>query len=269
LLARRSASLRFLVRKGSKPPANIAAEVVSGSYDDDEALGRAMAGIDVAFVVSASASPGMRAELHARAFRTAKRAGARHVVYLSLQGRSPESPYPFARDHWQSEESLRASGIPHTILRNGKYTEQLLAAELRGSDGVIHGPTQGGAIAWISRRDSARVIASVLESPPGGVVSYTGPEAVSVQHAVARLARALGAPLHFVGEPSEVARARVLAKAEARWQGDLAEGTYRAISAGEYSQLHDASRWLTGDHGVERLEDTARRGALDELWRAS
>jgi uncharacterized protein YbjT (DUF2867 family) len=185
------------------------------------------------------------------------------VVYLSLQGSAPDSQYPFSRDHWESEESLRASGVAHTILRNGKYTEQLLEPEMVGADGVMRGPPGEGRIAWISRGDSARVIAELLPKPPGGIVTYTGPEALTLRETATRLSDSFRRPVRWEKETPEGVTERVRARAERNeappWRADLWAGTYRAIAAGEYAPVHDAATWIGRS---ERLEDTVASGAL-------
>jgi NAD(P)H dehydrogenase (quinone) len=267
LLSERGVVLRLLVRDPSKAPGGVRAEVVAGDYGDAESLSRAFVGVDTAFLVSASAPPGMRAKLHAAAFAAAGRAGIRHVVYLSLQGSAPDSRYPFSRDHWESEQSLRASGVAHTILRNGKYTEQLLEPEMVGADGVMRGPPGEGRIAWISRRDSARVIAELLPKPPGGIVTYTGPEALTLRETATRLSASFGRPLRWEEEAPEGVRARVCGRAARNeaplWRAALWAGAYRAIAAGDYAPIHDAATWIGRS---ERLEDTVASGALSTLF---
>ncbi|MDB4944518.1 MAG: hypothetical protein JWP97_4052 [Labilithrix sp.] len=263
ILVARGAKVRLLVRDAARAPEGLEAEVAVGDYGDEAAMTRALRGVGTAFIVSASAAPGARAKLHASAFAAAKAAGAGHVVYLSLQGASAKSEYPFARDHWTSEESLRACGVPHTVLRNGKYTEQLLGLEMRQGT-TLRGASASDRVAWISRADSAKVVAEILVAPPGGIVEYTGPEAITLEETSVRLAMGLGRPFGFAVETPEEAQARVRKDApdEPELRAELAAGTQRAIAAGDYATVHDARRWLPR---VERLQDTIDSGALDEL----
>lgn len=257
-------ALRLFVRDPSKAPAGVPAEVRSGDYGDTKSLERAFEGVDTVFLVSASAPPGRRAELHGIVFAAAVRVGVHHVVYLSLQGSAPDSQYPFSRDHWESEERLRASGVAHTVLRNGKYTEQLLEPEMIDAQSVLHGPAGDGRIAWISRSDSARVIAEILPKPPGGILTYTGPEALTLAETAARLSVSLGRHIQCEEETPEAVRARVIATGAPPWRADLWAGAYRAIGAGEYAPVHDAAAWIGR---AERLEDTVASGALRSLHR--
>jgi NAD(P)H dehydrogenase (quinone) len=272
LLSKRGTPLRMLVREPSMVPKDVEGDVVVGDYGDSASLARAFDGVDVAFIVSASAPPGKRAELHDNVFRAAARAKVGHVVYLSLLGAALDSHYLFSRDHAESEAHLRATGLPCTLLRNGKYTEQLLEPDMAGDDrGVLRGPAAEAKVAWISRRDSARVIAALLPEPPRGVVSYTGPETLTLKETAERLTKSLGREIRFEAQTPEAAlervekhvqRAGAQGKKTPAWRADLTPGSYRAIAAGEYGVAHDASRWA--EH-VETLEATVASGVLDDL----
>ena len=244
LLARRGLPLRLMVRDPRRAP-RIEAEVVTGDYADPPSMDRAFAGVDTLFVVSGEAPPHERARLHANAFAAAQRAAVGHVVYLSLQGSGPDSAYPFACDHWESEQALRRTGLPHTILRNGKYAEQIVG--MIGDDGVVRGPADDGPVAWISREDSARMVAAVLADPPGGTVEYAGAEALTLVETMAVLSSVVGRRLSYAEESPETVRARSVVRDEPAWRGDLAVGTYLAIARGEYARTSDAFERLVGE----------------------
>ena len=64
------------------------------------------------------------------------------VVYLSFLGAAPEVTFMFARDHWHTEEHVRATGVRHTFLRDSMYMDFL--PTFAGTDGVIRGPAGDG-----------------------------------------------------------------------------------------------------------------------------
>lgn len=233
LLHSRGLPLRLLVRDPLRAPEIAEAEVVVGDYADPPSLDRAFAGCDTVFVVSAKAPPGERAKLHENAFLAAKRAGVGHVVYLSLQGAVPDSSYPYARDHWRSERALQATGLPHTILRNGKYAEQILA--LVDEDGVVRGPAGEGRVAWITQDDSARMVAAVLADPPGGILEYAGLDALTLHESMAILSSVVGRRMSFAEETAEAVRAREVVHGAPEWKADLKAGEFVAISHQEYA----------------------------------
>src|ERR1700721_690585 len=75
-------------------------------------------------------------------FEAAARARVQHVVYLSLEGSSPESKYPYSRDHALSEQYLAASGLPFSVLRSAFYMDMFL--DMFDDAGVIRGPGKQG-----------------------------------------------------------------------------------------------------------------------------
>lgn len=245
LLVAKGLPVRLLVRDPLRAPRLAGAEIALGDYADDAAMDRALAGVETAFFVSAKAPPGEREKLHERAFAAAKRAGVGHVVYLSLQGAAPDSSYPYSRDHWRSERALKETGLPHTILRNGKYAEQILS--MIGEDGAVRGPADDGRVAWITREDSARMVAAVLASPPGGLLEVTGPDALTLDETMAILSSVVDRWLSFAEETPENTRGRALIKGEPEWKADLAAGEYLAIAQGEYERVTDAFQRFVGE----------------------
>jgi NAD(P)H dehydrogenase (quinone) len=63
-----------------------------------------------------------RFKLHKAVIDAAKEAGVELFVYTSLL-RADSSEMFLAREHKQTEEYIRASGLPFVILRNGWYLE--------------------------------------------------------------------------------------------------------------------------------------------------
>lgn len=66
----------------------------------------------------------------------------------------------FARDHWWTEEHLRAVGIRATFLRNSLYLDMLPA--IVEAVGAIRGPAGDGRVAAVARDDVADVVVTVL-----------------------------------------------------------------------------------------------------------
>ena len=244
LLAAKDVPLRLMVRDPARAPV-LDAEIVKGDYADAPSMDRAFSGIDTLFVVSGKAPPGERARLHENAFAVAKRAGVGHVVYLSLQGAAPDSSYPYSRDHWRSERALQETGLPHTILRNGKYAEQIL--EMIGEDGSVRGPAGHGQVAWISREDSARMVAAILADPPGGTLEVTGPESLTLSETMGVLSSVVDRWLSYATETQEAARGRALMRGEPDWKADLIAGSYMAIAHGEYASVTSDFERIVGE----------------------
>lgn len=64
-----------------------------------------------------------RAEVHATAVDAAIAAGVKHIVYLSFLNTSPTATFTLARDHYATEDHIRASGVGCTFLRASAFHE--------------------------------------------------------------------------------------------------------------------------------------------------
>jgi NAD(P)H dehydrogenase (quinone) len=130
-------------------------------YADPATLDAALAGATSLMLVSGS-EVGRRVDQHANAIQAAKAAGIGHIVYTSAP-QADTSDLILAPEHKATEELIRASGIPFTILRNGWYTENYAATvEQVRVTGVYAASTGDGRIASASRTDYAEAAAVVL-----------------------------------------------------------------------------------------------------------
>lgn len=259
LVASPGRALRLMTHTPNRAPQLPGAEVVRGDFADVPSLDAAFDGISTALIVSAEGKPGERARLHADAFQAAARAKVQHIVYLSLQGAGPHSHFPYSRDHFLSERSLAATGIPSTILRNSFYLDMFPDAFRAG---VVRGPAGAGEGGFVSREDAAQVAAAVLRSPPGGIYDVTGPELLGVAAIAKRLSALVNRPLRYED-------ARVEAdEALPAWQREIQTGWFEAIAAGELAHLSDGVQRLSGRPPLN-LEEyfSASPGLLEPLRR--
>ncbi|NIJ05579.1 NAD(P)H-binding protein [Frigoribacterium faeni] len=245
-LAEAGAAQRLVVRDASRAPELAGAEVAVASYGDHEATVAALRGVDVLFMVSGAEAPDRRAQ-HLDVVASAAEAGVGHVVYTSFQGAAPDAVFTLARDHWATEEALRASGMQVTILRDSFYLDVL--PEFADAQGVLRGPAGSGRVAAVARADVADAAVAVLLDPEahaGAVHELTGSEAVTLDEAAARLAAALGRPFSFVDETLDEAYASRQRWQPEPWQADAWVSTYTSIASGEVSAVSTAVRDLTG-----------------------
>lgn len=249
LLAGDQRALRLMTRTPQRVPGLAHADAVYGDFAEPASLDRAFVGVTTALVVSGSAKPGERALLHRNAFEAAARARVQHVVYLSLQGSSPESKYPFSRDHALSEQYLAATGLPFTVLRNAFYMDMFL--DMFDASGVIRGPAKQGRGAFVSREDCARVAAAVLKAPPGGIHDVTGPQALSLADVARSLSVIVGRDLRYEDESIEAGREWRSGLGEPDWRVELSLGWHEAIAAGELERISDTVLRFTGNNPLD------------------
>ena len=264
LVARRLAEAgvpqRLVVRPTSvdRAPRLDGAQVVTATYADAAAAEDALRGVDVLLMVSASESAD-RVDQHRTFVDAAARAGVGHVVYTSFVGAAPDSIFTLGRDHWATEEHLRASGLAATFLRDNLYLDFLPA--LAGPDGVIRGPAGDGAVAAVARADVARVAVEVLRDPAahaGRTYDLTGREALTLDDVARTLTDVTGVPTRYHRETVEEAYASRASYGAPGWQVDAWVSTYTAIAAGEVARI---------SADVERVTGTPPR-TLVELLRA-
>lgn len=235
---------RLLVRDPSRAPELAGATAVPGSYADRDAVTAALQGLRTVLMVSASESPDRMAQ-HRTFIDAAAAAGVQHVVYTSFYGAAPDCTFTLGRDHYATEEYLRASGMAFTFLRDNLYADFFPA--MVGEDGVIRGPAAQGRVAAVAQDDIARAAFSVLLEPDahaGATYSLTGPEALTLDEVAAVLTETQGRPVSYHPETVPEAYASRAVYGASDWQVDAWVSTYTAIAAGELAGV-------TGD--VEKL----------------
>ncbi|MFF9774269.1 SDR family oxidoreductase [Streptomyces sp. NPDC013978] len=245
-LAERGIPQKLLARSPERAPRLTGAVAVRGDYADQGAAREALAGARTLFMVSASESADRLAQ-HKRFVDAAAEAGVRHLVYVSFYGAAPDATFTLARDHFHTEQHIRASGLAYTFLRDNLYAE--FVPDLVGEDGVIRGPAGSGRAAFVAQDDIADAAAAVLSRPDdhaGMTYDLTGPEALSLDDAATVLSEQLGRAVTYRRETVEEAYASRASYGAPTWQLDAWVSTYTAIASGELDGVSDAVPRLTG-----------------------
>ncbi len=249
---------RLVARSPDRAPALENSVAVRAEYGNREDSLLALRDVTTLFMVSAAEAPD-RLEQHLAFVDAAADAGVEHIVYTSFFGAAPDCTFTLGRDHFATEEHIRARGLAFTFLRDNFYLDFLPLTV--GEDGVIRGPAGEGRVSAVAREDVAEVAARVLRDPTphrGATYDLTGPEALSLSDVAGIVARATGRDVTFHDETFDEAyesRRRWNAPA---WQNDAWVSTYTAIRAGEVSGLSDDVRRLTGRDPLSLRELLAR-----------
>jgi len=250
-------SQRLLVRDPSRAPQLAGATAVQSSYADRKAVTAALDGLRTVLMVSASESPD-RMSQHRAFIDAAAAAGVQQVVYISFYGAAPDCTFTLGRDHFATEEYLRASGMGFTFLRDNLYADFFPA--MVGEDGVIRGPAAQGRVAAVAQDDIADAAVAVLLDPEahaGATYSLTGPEALTLDEVAAVLTGAQGRPVAYQPETVPEAYASRAVYAAPDWQVDAWVSTYTAIAAGELAGVTGDIETLTGRPAIS-LADLLR-----------
>ena len=223
-------------------------------YADGEGMRRALDGASTLILVSGNLS-GRRLAEHATVIDAARDAGVGRIVYVSLMGAAPDATYLNARDHWQTERHLAGTGMPHVVLRAGFYATM---PTVYAVDGVLRGPAGDGRASLVTHDDLAdAVVAATLDPSVSGTLDVTGPEALTLTAAAARIAAATGTPLRFEHESPEDGfawRSRLDATGP---QIDGWISWYLAVARGQAAAVNDTVERLTG-HPASPVEAAYR-----------
>lgn len=171
-------------------------------YSKPESLAESLQGIDSLLLISGN-ELGQRAQQHANVIDAAKQAGVKWIVYTSVL-RADSSTLSLAAEHLLTEVSLKASGIPYTILRNGWYTENYTGS-ISGAiaAGALIGSAGDGKIASAARADYAEAAAIVLtsEGNVGKVYELAGDEFYTLADLAAEVSRQTGKNIPYNNLP--------------------------------------------------------------------
>jgi len=206
LLARGVAASRIIA--GTRNPDKLADFATKGvvvrhaDFDDPAGLEKAFAGAGTVLVISTDAldGSGTRQRQHKAAISAAAKAGAKRLAYTSLP--APEtSKVTFAPDHLQSEEAVKATGLPYLIFRDNWYAENLFMSLPRAlASGQWYTAAGAGRTAYVARDDIAAAIAAALANPPSGSATYTlsGTEALTNGEIAALASKILAKPIQVI-----------------------------------------------------------------------
>jgi uncharacterized protein YbjT (DUF2867 family) len=232
---------RAMVRstKGSKKAAALkGVDTVPGDFDDPGSLGRALRGVERAFLLTNSSD---RAEAQQTAFvGAAKQAGVKHIVKLSQWAASSDSPVRFLRYHGTVERRIRESGVAFTFLRPNLFMQGLLAfKDTIASQGKFFAAIGDARISAVDVRDIAAAAAAALtaNSHEGKTYNLTGPQALTHAEIAAQLSSAMGREIRFVDVPPDAMRQALLGVGLLPWQAEGLVEDYAHYSRGEGTEV--------------------------------
>lgn len=202
-LVEKDVPVRALTRDPARSAVPPGATAVAGDLTDPPTMAPALTGATALFVLS-----GYSPEV----FTEARRAGVARVVLMS--GSSAETgdrSNAVAAYMIETEEALRASGVPWTILRPRTFMSNTLQWVVQVREGVVRAPWPDVAVATVAPADIAAVAAVALTTPGHESREYpvTGPEALRPGDRVRLLGEALGRRLRYEPQPDDDARAEM------------------------------------------------------------
>ncbi|MGW4592861.1 SDR family oxidoreductase [Amycolatopsis thermoflava] len=243
--------------------ADLGVEVREADYDRPETLAAAFAGASKVLLISGDAV-GRRVPQHQAVVDAAKAAGVAHLVYTSAP-HADDTPLVLAPEHKATEEIIRASGVPFTILRNNWYTENYVQnAQQAIATGVLIGSAGAGRVASATRADFAAGAVAVLtgDGHEGKVYELGGDVAWTFDDLAAEISAIAGKEIRYRNLTADEHRAALIeAGLPAETAGfvvaldqNIAEGTLAEVT-GELAALIGRPTTPLGDGLAAALKE--------------
>ncbi len=227
-----SENIVALVRTPAKAT-DMGIEAREFDYSKPEDLAGALNGIDRLLLISGS-EIGQRTQQHTNVIEASKKAGVKWIVYTSLLHANTSS-LSLAGEHLATEVVLKESGLQHTILRHGWYTENYTASipgALAG--GAFLGSAGDGKISSAARADYAEAAATVItdESHIGKVYELAGDNAYTLNELAIEISRQANKDIpyknlpeaEYAGVLKQVGLPEGFAEAFASWDTSASKG---------------------------------------------
>jgi uncharacterized protein YbjT (DUF2867 family) len=195
--------IRSLVRDPRKIERGPHLTATAFDFSDPQSHAPALAGVDVLALIT-PAQPDQVA-WESALIAAAQRAAVGGIMKLSVLGAETAAPISFfARNAAQVEQALRASGVPHVILRANGFMQNVLRQRAAIEAGNFVEPSGATAASRIDVHDLADVAVAVASRPfDGRALTLTGPAALTGDQMAATLASVLGRPVRYVVELQE------------------------------------------------------------------
>lgn len=197
-------AVRLLARRPEPVAARYPdAEVIQGSMAEAADVARAVEEVDAAFVVTPMGmrnDPSSEVEVGAALLEGARHGQLRHVVYTSVLGADREYGVGILDAKVRMEAQIRASGIPHSILRCGTYMEDVFDArkELLDKGRFLFPVTRSRRFTYTRQADVPRFVADELltgDRVLGGTINLVAPCTFDIADVEDALSEAAGRPV--------------------------------------------------------------------------
>jgi NAD(P)H dehydrogenase (quinone) len=217
----------------AKDIAALGVQVRQADYSQPASWDAALKGADKVLLISSS-EIGQRAKQHRSVIDAAKKAGVKLLAYTSVL-HADTSVLGLADEHKETEAYLRASGVPHVLLRNGWYTENYAAGIATAlSLGAVYGCAGNGRIAAATRADYAEAAAVALtaDNQAGKTYELAGDTAFTLSEFAAEISRQSGKAIGYVNLPEAEYKKALLGAGLPEFVAELLANSDTGVSKG-------------------------------------
>jgi uncharacterized protein YbjT (DUF2867 family) len=241
--------VRALVRKPAEAAkldgSNV--EAVPGDFDLPETLESALEGVEKAFLLTPVAERFVRWQKDF--IEAAQRAKIKHLVKFSGMGAHARSASELLKLHAETDEILRSSGVPFTILQPNSFHQNMLSsANTIKAQGVFYWPLKDASQSTVDVRDISAVAAKVFTSSghEGKTYVITGPEALTFQQVAEKLSSVLGRKIQYVDVPISAAANGMRNSGMPDWNVHAVSDLLACFAAGTAATVTDTVPRLLG-----------------------
>jgi uncharacterized protein YbjT (DUF2867 family) len=229
----------------SKGGAVSGAEVVAIDYNQPETLRTALKGVDRVFLVGPPTS--QLPALERKAMDVIAQSNVRHVVKLSAMGGRDAT---FPRQHAESEDYIRSTGVPYTFLRPNGFMQNMVNynAPTINTQNAFYGSEGDGRVSQIDLRDVAAVAVKALteDGHVGKAYTLTGPESLTNSEIAQMLSRELGREIRFINLPPAQLREALLSSGVPGWNTDALLDLQRLYREGKAANVAGDAEQILG-----------------------
>jgi uncharacterized protein YbjT (DUF2867 family) len=194
-------------------------EIATADYNQLETLLAALKGVDKVFLVAPRAQN--LVALERKVVDAIKQAGGAHIVKLSAMG-GRAAIYP--RQHAESEDYIKSSGMPYTFLRPNGFMQNLINynATTINANNAFYGCQGEGKVSQVDLRDVAAVAVKALteDRHQGMTYTLTGPRALTNAELAQILSDDLGREIRYIDMPGEQFKQALLAAGRPEWSAN-------------------------------------------------
>ena len=221
-------------------------QVRKADYSQPDTLPAALQGVDKLLLISSS-EVGRRFEQHRNVITAAKNAGVKLLAYTSILN-AQQSIMDLAFEHRDTEQLIKASGIPFVFLRNGWYSENYTAGIPSALQfNVLLGSAGEGKLSLAARADYAAAAAEVLvrENQQGKTYELAGDQAYTLADFARELSQQTGKQIPYNDLPKAEYQSILQSAGLPDWLADLLASSDASAAQGSlYDNSHTLSQLI-------------------------
>lgn len=205
------------LNKAAQAPSGV--ETVTVDYNDSKTMRAALTNVDRVFLVGPPTA--QLPALERTAMESIAQSNIRHVVKLSAMGGREAI---FTRQHAESEDYIKSSGVPYTFLRPNGFMQNIInySAPTINTENAFYGSEGDGRVSQVDIRDVAAVAVKALteDGHVGRAYTLTGSDALTNREIAEILSDALRREIRYINLPPAQLKQALLSAGVPEWNAD-------------------------------------------------